>query len=296
MRSLIRRKPDTAPARPDPAPSRLRYRMQRLMLTPAFRLFLRAGVPMALSFAAATAWLADEARRDQLNLAIADIRNQIETRPEFMVNVMAVDGASLGTDEDIREILPLDLPVSSFDLDLAAILDTVRELPAVKDAAVRIRTGGVLQIDVTERVPAVLWRTRDGLELADETGAVVGAALARADHPDLPVIAGEGAVDHVPEALRIVRAAGPLAPRLRGLVRMGARRWDVVLDRDQRILLPEEQPVQALERVIALNQVQELLERDVAAVDMRLAGRPTVRMKPTAIEQWLKVQKASLGD
>ena len=294
MRSLIRRRPQDA--RPDPAPSRWSYRMQRLMLTPGFRLFLRAGVPMALSFAVGSIYMADEGRRDALNLAIADMRNQIETRPEFMVNVMAIDGATASVDEDIREILPLDFPVSSFDLDLVAIHDTVRELPAVRDASVRIRTGGVLHIDVTERVPVVLWRNAEGLELVDETGMSVRPALSRADHPGLPVIAGAGATAQVDEALRIIRAAGPLAPRLRGLVRMGERRWDVVLDRGQRILLPEAQPVQALEQVIALDHVQEMLERDLAAVDMRLAGRPTLRMNATAVEQWWHVQKTSLGE
>jgi len=213
-----------------------------------------------------------------------------------MVNVMAVDGASAGVDEDIREILPLDLPMSSFDLDLALILQTVRELSAVKDAAVRIRTGGVLQIEVVERVPVVLWRTPGGLELVDESGVIVKPAASRADHPDLPVIAGAGATEHVAQALRLIRAAGPLQPRLRGLVRIGERRWDVVLDRDQRILLPEEQPVQALERVIALDHVQEMLDRDLAAVDMRLTGRPTLRMQASAVEQWWRVQKASLGE
>lgn len=296
MRSLIRRKAQDGPARPDPAPSRLRYRMQRLMLTPTFRFALRAGVPLALTFGIATAWLSDEGRRAALNQTIADLRTQIETRPEFMVGVMAVDGASAGVDQDIREILPLDFPASSFDLDLPAILEAVRGLPAVKDAAVRIRTGGVLQIEVVERVPVVLWRTPEGLELVDDSGAIVGPALARADYPDLPVIAGVGAVDHVAQALRPVRAAGPLGPRLRGLARIGERRWDVVLDRNQRILLPEAQPVQALERVIALDQVQDMLERDLAVVDMRLTGRPTLRMNAGAVEQWWRVQKASLGE
>lgn len=296
MRSLIRRKTPDGQARPDPAPSRLRYRMQRLMLTPTFRFFLRAGVPLALILGLAAGYLGDQGRRDALNQWATDIRTQIETRPEFMVNVMAVDGASAGVDEDIREIVPLDLPMSSFDLDLAAILSTVRELSAVKDASVRIRSGGVLQIEVVERVPVVLWRTPDGLELVDDTGAIVGPAMTRAAHPDLPVIAGDGASGQVAQALRLIRAAGPLQPRLRGLVRVGERRWDVVLDRDQRILLPAEQPVQALERVIALDHVQEMLERDLAAVDMRLTGRPTLRMQASAVEQWWRVQNASLGE
>ena len=67
--------------RPDPAPSRWSYRYQRLMLTPLFRQILRVGIPCALSFGLATAYLSDEARREQIALAYQDIRHQIETRP-----------------------------------------------------------------------------------------------------------------------------------------------------------------------------------------------------------------------
>ena len=45
MRSLIRAKRTKA----DPAPSRWAWRMQRLMLTPGFRLALRAGVPFCVT-------------------------------------------------------------------------------------------------------------------------------------------------------------------------------------------------------------------------------------------------------
>jgi cell division protein FtsQ len=72
---------------------------------------------------------------------------------------------------------------------------------------------------------------------------------------------------------------------LRGLVRVGERRWDVVLDRDQRILLPEADPVPALERVIALDEATELLARDVAVVDMRNPSRPTLRLTAAAMEE-----------
>ncbi|MFZ1725533.1 MAG: cell division protein FtsQ/DivIB, partial [Albidovulum sp.] len=94
----------------------------------------------------------------------------------------------------------------------------------------------------------------------------------------LPVIAGEGADENVTEALAIFRAARPIQHRIRGLVRMGERRWDVVLDRDQRIMLPESDPVSALERIIALDQAEDMLGRDIAAVDMRNEQRPTIRL------------------
>jgi len=84
-----------------------------------------------------------------------------------------------------------------------------------------------------------------------------------------------------------------LGARLRGIVRMGARRWDVVLDRDQRILLPEDGALRALEQVIALENAPDVqvLSRDVARVDMRLPDRPTVRMNQEAIQEWWLIRQ-----
>ena len=279
----------------DPAPSRWSYRMQRLMLTPLYRNLLRVGLPFVIAFGSVTIYMSDDMRREAVVTGITDLRDQFQSRPEFMVSLMAIDGASTSVAEDIREILQLDFPVSSFDLDLEAILTAIRELPAVADARVRVRSGGILQVDVTERVPAVLWRTAQGLEVLDADGINTGPATSREEYATLPLIAGEGADKHVTEALDLVRAAGPLGARMRGLVRMGERRWDVVLDRDQRILLPEDAPVQALERVIALGQVHEMLERDLAVVDMRLAARPTIRMNAAAVEQWHELQATNAG-
>ncbi|TDE41070.1 cell division protein FtsQ/DivIB [Antarcticimicrobium sediminis] len=277
--------------RADPAPSRLNYRVQRWMLTPGIRLGLRIGIPFCLCFALGSAFMADPQRRDALNLFLSDLRASIQERPEFMVGLMAIDGAGGNLSEDIREAVALDFPVSSFDLDLEQIRQRVIELDPVAAASVRIRPGGILQVDVSERQPSVIWRSRAGLSMLDEAGAHVDNIAARLSRPDLPLVAGQGADLAVPEALALIAAAGPLADRLRGLVRVGERRWDVVLDRGQRILLPPDKPVRALERVLALSEVRDLLDRDVTVVDMRLRARPTVRMSETAVEDWWKIRK-----
>ena len=101
------------------------------------------------------------------------------------------------------------------------------------------------------------------------------------------------AARHVPEALRLMQSAQALGDRVRGIVRMGNRRWDVVLDRNQRIMLPEVGAHQALQRVIALERAQEVLTRDVARVDMRLSQRPTIRMTEEATQQWWQIKQES---
>lgn len=271
----------------DPAPSRWNYRYQRLMLTPLFRRVLRVGVPFTLALGVGLIYFADQDRRDGFNLALTDLRAEFENRPEFMVKLMAVDGATTELAEDIREIVPLDFPLSSFDLELETIRQDVAGLQAVKSARVKIKSGGILQIDIDERQPVAVWRTLEGLELLDAEGVAFRQLESRFERADLPLIAGDGASKELAEAMQILAVAAPLQDRLRGIARIGERRWDVVLDRDQRIMLPEERPVQALQRVLALNTARDLLGRDVTVVDMRVAHRPTIRMSDAATrERW----------
>lgn len=281
MRALIRTRGPRAPH--DPAPSRWGYRYQRLLLTPAFRLLLRVGLPVFLVLFIAGYWFSKEGNRARFAATLAEIRSSIEERPEFMVAAMAVDGADDALAAQVRAALPVDFPVSSFRLDLEAMRATVEALPAVRRATVRVKPGGILDVDVLPRVPVALWRGAEGLQLVDEEGVPIGTAATRAQRPDLPLIAGQGADRAVPEALALVAAAGPIAPRVRGLVRMGERRWDLVLDGGQRVLLPTNDPVPALERVIALEQAQDMLARDISVVDMRHAARPTIRLSETAV-------------
>ncbi len=288
--------PVTESVRRDPAPSRWAYRFQRLWLTPVFRALLRVGVPVFLMVLGAGWFFSDPDRQQQINDGITEVRRSVAERPEFMVKLMAIDGASAELAEEIRKVLPVDLPKSSFDLDLDEMQARVETLDAVATVDLHIRAGGVLQVEVQERVPAVIWRVGGYLELLDDGGRRVAALTTRRDRPDLPLLAGEGADRAVPEALALLRAAKPLEDRLRGLVRMGERRWDVVLDRGQRILLPETNPVDALEQVIAVHQAQELLERDLAAIDMRNIARPTLRMEQQAVEELRRIRGIVLGD
>ncbi|WP_212523604.1 cell division protein FtsQ/DivIB [Actibacterium sp. MT2.3-13A] len=284
----------SAPRR-DPAPSRWSYRLHRLWLTPLFRVLLRTGLPAFCLVFAVGVWMSDQGRRDDLRATVLELRRSIQERPEFMVRLMAVEGASAELDGDIREIVPVDFPISSFDLDLEEMRQTITGLDAVKSAQLRIRPGGILSVEITERTPAIIWRGPSGLELLDGEGHRVGPLTGRAARPDLPVIAGQGADLHVAQALELVAAARPIAHRIRGLERMGERRWDVVLDRGQRILLPEDDPVPALERVIALDGAEDMLTRDLLAVDMRNSARPTLRLAPRAVEEYRRLQLIEAG-
>ncbi len=268
----------------DPAPSRLSYKLNRLFMRGGVKLFLRYGLPVLILASVAAFWASDPVRVQEAKDRFAELRRQVEERPEFMVRMMAVENASSPVSADVREVLSLDFPVSSFDLDLDELRDRIEELDAVASAFVHVRGGGVLTVTVTERVPAAVWRNDDGLELIDPEGHRVVGLASRVERPELPLVVGKGADAAVGEALELFAAAGPIADRLRGFLRVGERRWDVVLTQDQRILLPEVGALQALYRVIALDGTQDLLARDISVVDFRNPQRLVVRRGNSGID------------
>lgn len=282
-------------ARRDPAPSRWAYRWHRLWLTPLFRVTVRGGLPLLVIAAVGGIWLGDAERRAAVIGTYDTLRADFQNRPEFLVNMVSIEGASPVLAEAIRGGLALNLPQSSFDIDLQAARARVEGFDAVARAELRLMPGGVLQVSVTERLPALVWRAPDGVWLVDAGGHRVAQIGARSLRGDLPLIAGKSAAAAAPEALALVAAAGDLLPRLRGLVRMGERRWDLVLDRGQRLMLPAEQPVRALERLIALDGAEGILARDITAVDLRHDRRPTLRLSAEAAESLRQTRLAQTG-
>lgn len=271
--------------RRDPAPSRLAFRLQRLWLTPTVRALTRIGAPIFVVVLGLGLWLGDSGRRADLAQWYGDLKLQIQNRPEFRVADLKIEGASPEVEDAVRAMLPVDLPASRFAIDLTAYHDAIERLDAVKDVALIVRNDA-LEIKVTEREPVILWRTPNGVEMLDEAGHRTASLLRRDARPDLPLIAGEGADKAVPEALEVLAAARPILPKMRGLIRMGERRWDIALDGDRAVMLPEKNPVRAIEKVLALDASDDLLSRDFTRIDLRDPNRPTVRLSSYALEQF----------
>ena len=118
----------------------------------------------------------------------------------------------------------------------------------------------------------------------------------RLRRPDLPLIAGEGAEAQVPEALALLAETRPVAERVRGLVRMGERRWDLVLDRDQVVKLPEAEPVAALGRVMALGRGGGAAQaRPDASSTCATRARPMLRLTEHAIAELERLRATAAG-
>ena len=268
----------------DPAPSRLQYKLQRWWLTPVVRAALRVGVPAFVLAFSAGFYLSNPKTIEAISLTAMEIQRSVEERPEFMVHAMRIEGASDELSHDVTDVMGVDFPVSSFDLELQHLVEVVAGLDAVAEVNMIVRPGGILEVALEEREAAIVWKSPDAIEALDANGHRVGPLAAREARADLPLIVGEAADEAAAEALELLRAAGPMAANIAGLRRVSARRWDVVVIGGPRIMLPAEDAVGALNRVLAAHTARQLLSRDVTYVDMRNPHRPTLRLTQDALD------------
>jgi cell division protein FtsQ len=282
--------------RRDPAPSRLRYRLTRLWLWAPFRRTINLGMPALAVFG--LVWtLADELQlRQSIATAVSTMRDSFIERPQFTVSRLSIPDVSPDLAEQIGEASFVGLPVSSLDIDVASIRSRVEALDAVERARVRILANGVLEIRAIERVPTVVWRSPDGLQMLDANGIRVAEIDDRNRRADLPLIVGVGADQAVPEALAVLAAAGPLLPRMRGLIRVGNRRWDIVLDHDRTIRLPERAPEAAVSALVRLDSEEDLTKRDFTMLDLRDPQRPAIRLSEASLQELLRHRQTMAGE
>jgi len=268
----------------DPAPSRVAYRIMRLLLIPRLRLIFTLGFPSLLIFCATLGLFININVWENISAIKKDLKLAFVERPEFMIKVASIDGSSDELANEIREILPLDFPVSYFDLDIKYLHKVVNEIPAVASAAIKISAGGVMQINVAEKTPAFIWRKDNVMSVIDETGSFIRIANSRVDYPKLPLVVGEAADLAVSEISSLMQANEYFKDHVRAFIRVGERRWDLILENNVRIMLPQREFLAAFDRLMLMNEAGSLLSGRLSNIDMRLVVRPTVRVDTVSVD------------
>lgn len=261
----------------DPAPSRLGYKFSRWMLSPFIKKSVFFGMPLIILLLPVFIFLKDQNNKNLVEEIVLDFYRKVIERPEFMLSALSIQGSSDSLNAEIREILGLNFPISSFDLDLADLRNRVLSLPPVETAEVRLEGGSILHVKVKEKVPALLLKDDTGIHVLNKNGDYIRPLLSTEYGSKLPVITGEDAQKAAAEAFILFSALYDKLDEVRGLVLVGGRRWNIVLKSGQVIMLPEKKSEQAVQKILILDKAEKILSRDIAVFDFRLPYRITLR-------------------
>jgi len=282
--------------RRDPAPSKMNYRLQRLWLRKYVQPVVRFWVPFIGVILAGFMLFGNTGTRDAVLAKYSNIRDSIAARPELTITKIEIPVGSVDLVRQIDGVIDLSLPVSALDIDLEQIRQVVQNLSAVKSAVVQLGGNGTLSIRIEERVPRTVWRNGSRIFLLDDSGIKVAEIPRRSVRFDLPLIIGEGADRAISEALVLFEMARPIEERIRAMVRVGERRWNIVLDNDQTIMLPEFGAREALRMVMEMHSRQNMLGWNLSFVDLRDPARPIIRLNGAAIQELERQRNAAQGE
>lgn len=169
-------------------------------------------------------------------------------------------------------------PLLGFSLE--AVRQNVERLAWVQSAAIERRLPGTLVVNLVERRPFAVWQNQKRFVLIDRAGQVVAPQDPEKDAAAfrlLPLVVGAGAPEHAAELLDLLAAQPVLRSHVTAAVRVGERRWNLRLSTGTDVLLPEGHEEAAIKRLVEFQQAQDVLDRPLQVLDMRLPDRLVVR-------------------
>jgi cell division protein FtsQ len=178
-------------------------------------------------------------------------------------------------------------------VDLEGTRAELMKLGWIADARISRRMPDTLVVDIVERVPAAIWQYQHRLALIDKDGVVIAPVDDRA-MPDLPVVVGPGANMQADELSALLAGVPQLKPLITAASWQGQRRWDIIFQSGEKLMLPEgeAEAKKALDYFARQDRTAGLLGKGLVSIDLRDPARAIVRMSR---EPGSKIETPKIG-
>ena len=210
-------------------------------------------------------------------------------RAGFAISSINITGQTITSEASILKALEISPTTSTLNFDADAALARVEAIPTVKSAQIRKVYPGGLTVSVVERVPTARWRIGDKTYLVDEDGSPIVAD--DGSFRSLPLVVGQGAAADSLVMVHALEKYPQITEDLAALSRVGDRRWDLIFYSGLRVQLPENGVAQALAQLDQYQTGEQLLDRDINVIDMRVAGMVSLKLGDLANAAWADDKK-----
>ncbi len=218
---------------------------------------------------------------DEVVAAFQDTRNAAANAAGFRISSVILNGRKQLTQDEILAIGGINGRSSLLFLDAAAVRDKLKANPWIADANVLKLYPDRLQIDVTERTAFALWQEEGKLAVIADDGAVLENYVP-SRFVKLPLVVGKGADTQAKDFIALLDRYPQVRAVTKAAIYVGERRWNLRLNDNLDVRLPENDVGNALAMLSKLDREDRLFSRDIVAIDMRLPDRLTVRLSEEA--------------
>lgn len=194
----------------------------------------------------------------------------------FALREVRVEGRGETAVDDILRAVQANRGDPILGIDIDGVRQRLEHLPWIESASVERRFPDQLVVAVTEAEPMALWQRSQKLYLVSREGAVIETANL-GKYAKLLIIVGEDAPNKAQDLFDILAQEPDLRAHVTAAVLVGKRRWNIRMDNDVDVKLPEDGALDAWRHFAELNRQNNLLDKDVTVVDLRQPDRVVVR-------------------
>jgi cell division protein FtsQ len=224
---------------------------------------------------------------------LKDIRDAAANSVGFRIATVAVGGERHLARDEILAAAGVTSRTSLLFFDVVDARARLLTNPWIAEATVQKLLPDRLVISISERAAFALWQKAGRVGVIAADGTVLEPYVV-ARYANLPLVVGVGAETRAEGFLGMLDRRPELRANVRAAVLVAERRWNLRLKNGVDVRLPEFGVEQALDQLARLERDAKLSNRDITAIDLRLADRITVRLSDGAFQAREEAAKKKL--
>ena len=214
----------------------------------------------------------------QLRSKLIEASGNISKTVGLTVREVIVEGRSKTRKSVLLQALQVSEGDNILAINITEMKDRINKLPWVKSARIERHFPNKISLTLFERTPMARWQTNRMLKLIDVDGDVIPRVdLTR--FSNLPIIIGKNAPKIAGQILNTLSNEPHLFRRVKSLTLVSDRRWDVQLDNQINVHLPEKNPGKAWAHLATVEQGHNIFGDQVQGIDMRLENQLIIKIE-----------------
>ncbi len=248
--------------------------------------YVLGAVALSLGLVLGGAWCWKTGAVGNLASSMVDKAYGLTADAGFSVQSLYLDGRSRSSMQEINKVMGIKKGDPILRISLDEVRQRLEKVESISHASVERALPGTMYVHIVEREPVALWQNNGKIALVDDNGVVM-TGLDMEPYKQLPLIIGTDAPSHVREILGLLATQPDLSRRFAAAIWVSERRWNIRINNRQNdvieIKLPESDATGAWKKLAEMQENQQVLDRDIKEIDLRLEGRMFIKLAPDEV-------------
>jgi len=243
----------------------IEFKRKWLVLYKRIILFIKVNIILFISLLIFT---------DYLNLYVQKLRHELHlvtTKHGLTLENIIIEGKIHTSYHDILQAINTNKGAAILSINLEQIKNCLEQNIWVKQAIVERRLPSTICVSLIEKKPIAIWQFKGKLYLIDATGNCI-TKYNHAIDIDLSLllhVVGCDANIYANALLSDIKTHPNLMSRIKSAVRYGNRRWNLYMDQDLIVKMPEQNFKLAYQYLYLLNSANKLFNQGYKILDLR---------------------------